>query len=862
MLLLLAVVAGMVYVIFKKTNAGPATEPEEQEEAGEQSEKAGGALWPSEWYYAVRNYPDFKPGVQAYTRALEQARGIGVTAARPRGSFPGFGAPWLVQGPANIGARVNTIKVHPTNPDIVYIGYSAGGVWKTTDGGLTWNPIFDDQTFLAIGDIELDPLDPETVYVGTGDPNISGYPFIGDGIWKSTDGGQTWSHLGLTAQRIVSRIIIHPTNPDIIYAATMGLPFERNSARGLYKTVDGGDTWQQILYIGNETGIIDLEMAPNNPNVLYAAAWDRIRNNQESVASGNNARVWKSADGGANWTMMGGGLPQNNKSRIGLAIDAQNGNRLLAMYANDTLTFHGIYVSDNGGQSWSPNSLIGLNPGFQSNFAWYFGKIFINPYNAQDWWALGVTTYRSIDGGQSWFQAVGWGQDVHVDHHDMAFLGPNSFLIATDGGLYRSDDDGNNWYKFENIPTTQFYRVAHNPHLPDFYYGGAQDNGTLGGTDTEMEAWFRIYGGDGFQAVFHPQDPNIFYCEWQNGGIVGTLDGGWFESATAGIEPSDRRHWDMQYILSQHDPNIFYTGTYRVYAGYGHLPQWTPISDDLTDGNIFGGRFHTISTLHESPINPEILYVGTTDGNVWRGNPLSQVWTNITAGLPNRYVSSVKASPTYANRVYVSHSGYRDNDFSPLLYRSDDQGATWTPIGGDLPALAINDIQVLPGHQDSVLFVATDGGVWGTLDGGQHWERLGTGMPYVAVYDLDINPAEKMLIAGTHARSIMSFPLDSLTIGGDVSTDAPTGPKPPTLSVTPSVADYQTTLAIEHLSLKKNADILIIDLNGRLLGQYELRGGARSERRIDLSGYAPGVYVALARTDGRVWGQKKFVVAR
>lgn len=861
-LIIAALVLGFLFFIFKnlQQQAPPAaTAPEEKEGATEAGAKKDAGLWPAEWFYAVREYPTFQPDVDAYAQALAELRRTEL-AAKPRGNWPGFTAPWTVQGPGNIGARINTIKAHPTDPNILYVGYSGGGLWKTVDGGNNWKPVFDQQTFLSIGDIELDPKNPNVVYAGTGDPNISAYPFIGDGLWKSTDGGQNWQHLGLTEQRIISKIIVDPTNSNILYVATMGLPFERNNKRGLYKTVNGGQSWQQVLFVAEQSGVIDLEMAPNDPKVLYAAVWDRIRNNRESVVSGDNARIWKTTDGGATWNKLGGGLPEGDQSRIGLSIDPLNGNRILASYAGSDLSFRGIYETTNGGLSWTQNQGTGFDTYFQSNFAWYFGKIRINPFNPNDIWALGVYTLRSTDGGRSWDVGVGFDQNVHADHHDMCFLDAQTMLLATDGGLYKSTDNGQNWHKQENIPTTQFYRVAHNPNQPEKYYGGAQDNGTVAGNATGRDAWEHLFGGDGFQAVFHPENPNVFYFEYQNGAIQGTTDGGQsFEDATDGIEGADRRHWDMPYIMSRTNYEVMYAGTYRVYRGTGHVPAWAPVSPDLTDGNVFGGRYHTISTLDESLFDPDLLYVGTTDGNVWTGNPSTQSWDNVSAGLPDRYVSAVKASRNDPDRVFVAMTGYRDNDFSPRLHRSDDRGKTWHAISGNLPNLAINDLQPIVGHQDSVLFAATDGGVYATLDGGKNWERLGRDMPFVPVYDLDFNATQKTLIAGSHARSIFSFPVDSLRLGSDVSAGEVGDRKPPTLNVWPTIAATEINIGVENLLSRQTAIVLISDLSGRIVWQAPFKGFQSRPLSVPIQDLAAGIYVAFARTDGKVWGRRKFV---
>ena len=855
--------AVLVFLLFllKNIKKDPTTAPEQNLEKESINSKDSSILRPAEWFFALREWPDFHTDIHTYTDALGAAQ-ASVLAARSRDGNMGFSAPWKLEGPGNIGARINTIAVHPSDPNIIYIGYSHGGVWKTEDGGQSWKSVFDDQNFLSIGDITFDPSHPSVVYVGTGDPNISGYPFIGDGVWRSVDGGDTWQHLGLDAQRIVSKIIVHPMLPSHIFVATMGLPFERNNDRGLYKSTTLGSSWQQKLFVNNESGVIDLVMSPTNPNTLYAAVWDRIRNNQESIVSGENARIWKSVDGGDTWTKLGGGLPEDVYSRIGLAIDPSNENHLFASYVNTSLSFSGLYETFDGGETWNNNPCQGLDFGFQSNFAWYFGKVRINPYNASDVWLLGVQSWRSLDGGETWKLAAGFDQGVHADHHDLVFLGPQTYLLATDGGLYRSVDQAVSWEKIENIPTTQFYRVAYNPHQPAFYYGGAQDNGTSVGNTSNLENWIRVFGSDGFQAVFHPTDPNIYYYEAQNGAIYGTTDGGNFDGALNGIDENDRRHWDMQYAISQHDPEVMYTGTYRIYQGFGHLPSWTPISEDLTDGIVFGSRYHTITTVNESPIDPDLLYVGTTDANVWRGNPASQSWINITAGLPERYVSAVKASPTDANRVFVSQTGYKSNDFAAHIHRSDDQGANWIPIVGDLPNLAVNDLVILPGHQDTVIFAATDGGVYGTTNGGLHWERLGTGIPTVPVYSLGINPAQKTLIAGTYARSLLSFPIDSLKLGENSSTFAPSGYAVPSLGISPNPASVSAVLTVGNLKSGQLSELSIVDLSGKTMLKKQVKGFGKHEETIDLQDFAPGIYFAFARTGGKVWGTRKFVVSK
>lgn len=848
-LILAALVLGLLYFVVSSLKKDEAlTTPETETEKSE--------IPPQDEFFAAREYPQFLPDIAAWSEAFAQAS-LQMAERGPNGSLD---APWTVQGPGNIGARVNTIKVHPTNHDIIYAGYSNGGIWKTTNGGQSWFPIFDQQPFLTISDIVLDPQNPNIIYAGTGDKNIGGYVSIGDGIWKSTDAGQTWQHLGLAAQRIISKIVIHPQNSNIIYAATMGLPFERNNDRGLYKSTNGGQTWQQVLFIDNQTGIIDLEMSPNNPEVLYASSWVRIRTNSESVVSGTKSGVWKSSNGGASWTRLEGGLPTNRKSRVSLAIDPSNANRVLAMYADSTLSFHNIYETVNAGTTWTPTPNIGLDPGFQGGFAWYFGGLEINPFNTDDVWAGGVEMWRSLDRGANWVMTTPewWLYEVHADMHEIVFLSENEILIGTDGGIYRTTDSGFSWLKIENIPATQFYRVAYNRFVPKAYYGGAQDNGSTAGNATDINNWFRLYGGDGFQPRFHPDNPNIFYFETQNGGLAGTLDSIGFDDATIGIDGSDRRSWDMPYMFSKHEPEFMYAGTYRIYQSIGHLPNWFPVSEDLTDGVIFGNSYHVITALDESDQTPGLLYAGTSDANVWRGDVDNQAWVNISAGLPQRYVSSIHPSPSVSNRVFVTQTGYRDNDFSSHIHRSDNNGATWIPIAGDLPPVSINDVLIVPNRGDSVLCVATDWGVYVTLNSGVNWKKLGTGMPNVRVFDLDINPSQKTLIAGTFARSIMTFPLDSLKSELISGADNPVNKE--SVRVWPSLLKAGSPLYVDlGESTTGNAFYLeIFHVDGRSLGRYPLNDNVP----VTLPETTPGTYIVRVTMNGKVLKVQKIVVAK
>ena len=720
--------------------------------------------YPNDLFSFQRSFPYKKLDIKAYERGVKEA----LLRKSERNTSPGFDAAWVNQGPGNAGGRANAIEVHPSNENIIYLGFAGGGVFKTTDGGTTWNPIFDDQPFLAIGEITMDPNDSETIYVGTGDPNITGYPAIGNGVYKSTDGGNSWTHLGLADQRIVSRIMVDPSDSDVIYVACMGLPFERNNDRGLYKSVDGGANWDQVLFVSNQAGIIDLVINPDNPQILYAASWDRIRNNEESIAAGPNALIHKTTDGGDTWSVLTNGLPTGNQGRIGLAMAKSDSDILVCMYVGTNQKLQGIYRTEDEGVTWtevSTSTSNGLGSSVLGGFGWYFGQIRIHPVN-DDWiYLLGVSLWFTSSNGNFWITATNGSQTTpHVDHHDLVFNFQNDIVLANDGGAYKKESNSSNYIDIENVPATQIYRVAYDPHHPDDYYGGTQDNGTQTGNASNMNAWSSVLGGDGFQMRFHPTDPSIVFAETQNGNIFKSTSGlSGFISSTSGINPGDRKHWDMQYIISPHDPDRMYTGTYRVYKSQtsGAL-FWNTISPDLTDGNIYGSSFHTISSLDESPLVENLLYVGTTDGNVWRTEDGGTNWDSLHATLPERYITSVKASPDLEDNVYVTVSGYRYNEFIPRVYKSTDKGDNWTSIAGNLPDLAVNDIVILPGQNDQILFVATDAGIYATTNGGVNWELLGTGMPMVTAYDMEWNEANNELVAGTFARSIYSYPIDSL----------------------------------------------------------------------------------------------------
>jgi photosystem II stability/assembly factor-like uncharacterized protein len=807
--------------------------------------------YPNDQFLLKNSNPDGSFDLKAYEAGLHQALDMN----NERNAEPGFDLEWTVQGPNNLGARVNTIAIHPTNEEIIYIGFSHGGVWRTTDGGQNWKPIFDDQLFPSISDITLDPADPSIVYVGTGDLNIPHNAFIGDGIYKSTDGGDTWEHLGLTEQRIISKIIVDPLNSDIIYAATMGIPMEFNQDRGLYKSIDGGQNWEQILFVSEQAGIIDMVMDPFDNQTIYASGWDRHRTNKLSIVKGPGARIFKTTDGGENWTMLEGGLPNLDiMGRTGLAISQKTQGLVYAMFVGENSQLFGVYRSEDGGENWTEVPTDEDQNGMSSNalggFGWYFGKIRVHPEIDDLLFLLGVDLWR-LDGDQ-WLRATPpwWQYSVHADKHDLIFTNDNDILLGTDGGLYKTEDLGSTWSDLENIPTTQFYRVGYNPHNPDWYYGGAQDNGTTGGNKDMINDWPRIWGGDGFQPVFHPDNPDIFYVETQRGNISVTTDGGQsFEPGDSGIDSGDDRNWDMPYMISHHTGDRLIAGTDRIYISENaEFPIFTAVSPNLTEfDDTTTTRNHNISTLFESPFDENLIYAGTADGRVWRTDEVFDFnWIEISDGLPDRYVSSVKASPTHLDWVYVTQTGYKDNEFIPRVHRSKDRGQSWEDISGDLPDIAVNDIFIIPNHEDSVLFIANDGGVYGSINAGEEWHRMGTDMPIIPVYDLEYNIENNEIFAATFARSIMSYDLDSLLfpfmpVDTVTSNESVFTPKS-SLKVYPSPAKEFVNIEFTNHEAGKNAEIIILDAKGRIMEEKTISQAGKQNVDFDISDWISGSY--------------------
>ena len=724
---------------------------------------------PNDWFFLQRAFPYDHLNREAHRRALQQAQTLRTTHKS------NAMAAWQLIGPTNIGGRITAMALSPSDPNTIYIGAAAGGVFITTDAGATWFPIFDDQPALSIGALAIDPNQAETIYVGTGEANGSIDSYPGDGIYKSTDGGLTWSNIGLQESNHIGRIAVHPRTSNVIYVAACGQLYGKNPERGIYKSSDGGRTWVRSLHLTDSTAAIDVAINPQQPDTVYAAMWERMRAPNRRRVGGFSSGIYRTLNAGQSWQLLSNGLPPAaaNRGRIGLAVAPSNPATIYAMYANDPGNFDGIYKSTDHGNSWRRVTAAGLPSGFLGGFGWYFGNIKVDPRNDNIVYALGVTFHKSSDGGNSWSNLLG---SIHVDQHALEFDPANSnrLMVGNDGGFYLSMNGGSSWAKSFELPITQFYAGTIDYLNPERTYGGTQDNGTLRTRTGRHNDWEEIFGGDGFYCLVDYTDAQFVYAEAQFGFLGRSTDGGnSFQLATSGINAGERKNWSTPVVMDPHNPRVLYYGAQRLYRSSNRAESWTPISADLTNGPgptsyVFG----TITTIAVSPADANVLYVGTDDANVWVTRDLGANWKKINAGLPRRWVTRVAADPEDANVAYVTFSGHQEDVFLPHIFRTENQGDDWIDLSSNLPEAPINVVVIDP-ENTAVLYVGTDVGVFYTADGGASWQPLGNGLPYVPVYDLSLHNPTRTLRAATHGRSFYEFDLNALTGAGAPKTNTP-----------------------------------------------------------------------------------------
>jgi photosystem II stability/assembly factor-like uncharacterized protein len=700
-------------------------------------------------------------------------------------------------GPARQNGRILHVAVNEKDPYTFYIAPSTGGLWKTVNNGTTFASILPRQSMVPIGHMTMAPSDPNILWVGTGDAASGRIPLRGFGVWKSADAGSTWTHMGLAETRHIGRIAVHPRDPNTVYVAAVGYHFSFNPERGLYKTTDGGKTWERILFISEKVGVVDVVIDPRNPNTVFAATYDKQRIPWNFDEGGPETGIYRSRDAGKTWARLAGGLPGGKLARAGLAIFPKNPNILYAVIDNqnrrpltpeeakqpsggrqgaskDRPIGGEVYRSDNGGDTWkkmnSDRDSIGGGK-------WY-GWIYIDPNDENIVYVPNVSFYRSVDAGKTWGKTgpENIASSFHVDYHAF-WIDPrnsNHLILGSDGGLAVSYDFGKTWDVFDHLPLAQYYAIGVDMEEPYNIYGGLQDNGSVkipsNGPSGEItrDDWRSVGGGDGMMNVVDPEDSRWLFNESQNGAIqrVDQRTGisRSIRPARAREKEALRFNWTAPIALSPHNSRILYLGAQVVFRSLNRGDSWQEISPDLTTndpekrkGNI---EFCTLTTIAESPVTPGIIWAGADDGKVQVTRNSGAQWTDTTAklaaaGAPEDYfVTRIFPSNHKEGTAYVAKAGWHRDVYKPYVFKTEDFGETWSSATGNLPegtVYAVIEDRKNPG----LLFVGTEMGVFGTLDGGKSWAPFGANLPpYALVNDLLIHPRDNDLVVATHGRGL------------------------------------------------------------------------------------------------------------
>ncbi|MCU0252694.1 MAG: hypothetical protein MUE61_21085 [Vicinamibacterales bacterium] len=812
---------------------------------------------------------------------------------------------WEPLGPSLQGGRIEAIAVAAPGSSTVYVGPGAGNVWKTTNNGMTWDPVFEHESAFAIGDIAVAPSSPNVVWVGTGEvqPRHSGPAFSGTGVFKSTDAGRTWRNMGLADTHHIGKIVVDAKNPDIVYVAAMGHAWSPNEERGVFKTVDGGATWTKSLYVNDRTGAIDLVMDPSDPKILYASLWQ--------IVSGPESGIYKTTDAGRTWVKLGNGLPAGPIGRSNVDVARSNPRVVYAFLDNATPTptpapapppgggrarptIGGeVYRSDDKGATWRRANAEDLYEVF-GIYGWKFCDIRVAPDNENEVYILGNRMYHSSDGGRT-YARIGEtirrvnpipGTAMHLDHHELWIdpANPARLILGNDGGVFTSWDRGRTWLHLNTLPIGQFYSVSADEADPYTIYAGTQDTGALMGASTwrpnedpgANDGWRYVWldkwtGGDAFVTLPDPTDPRWVYYEHQNGAMrrIDITAGNPFSGgpATEIVRPEAPRGekpyrfgWFTPFLISQHDPRTLYAGANVVLKTTNRAAAWRAISPDL--GETPGGEravvpYGSITTLSESRFAPGFLYAGTEGGHVWVTRNDGGQWTDVSGNLPRKWVTRVVASRHDAGTVYVSMTGYREDDVTAYLYRSTDFGATWTAIANNLPAESINVVAEDP-KRPGMLYIGTDAGVYVSMDHGAAWLSLCADLPTTPVMDLVVHQRENEIVIATHGRSL--FLLDVRPV--QALSDAVRASDLHLFDVRPVRLTWQPGRevppqpprgrALLHVWLKtpSEVEVAISDADRRAVRTMVLRGSAgvnRVEwdiRRDDGRDAPPGVYRA------------------
>lgn len=720
--------------------------------------------------------------------------------ARPAPELPLPGVVARSIGPATMSGRITSIAVVEKTPNVQYLGAASGGVWKTTDDGLTWSCVFEGRPLASVGAVAVSQSDPDVVYAGMGEANARNSVSWGNGVFVSRDAGKTWKHAGLAATQHIGKIVVHPSDPDVAYVAALGRVWAPNKERGVFMTKDGGKSWDHVLAIDEDTGAIDLRMEPGDPQTLYAALYavrrDGFSGGNPEKQFSTKAGLYRSRDGGKKWTKLTKGLPDRAIGRCGIDVYRKDPGVIYAVVQTDKTDIRvvagqkatdwkkgglgpvetgGIFRSADRGDTWVKINDLCPRP-------FYFSQIRVDPTDDTRLWVLGIPLFYSSDGGKNFRSAAG--QGVHVDHHDLWInpADPKHVILGNDGGLYYTQNTGQSWTAVKNLPISQFYMIGLDMQDPYRVYGGLQDNGSWGGpsrTDNPAgilnKDWTRVLGADGFHCQVPPDDPSTVYAEGQYGKLS-RID--LRAKRTTAITPkmqneTYRFNWSAPLILSAHDSKTLYYGGNALFKTTDRGATWKRISEDLTHGKFntkSASTGHTLTTIAESPLQPGVVYVGSDDGRIHVTQNDGKTWTDLSAKVPklprDRHVTRLECSPYAAETVFLSVSRHRNDDREPYVYRSDDFGQTWKSIASDLPSGGpVHVIRQDPKNKD-LLYAGTELGLYVSFDAGGSWQRLRQGLPHVPVHDVVVHPRALDLVVATHGRGIYvldAMPLQELT---------------------------------------------------------------------------------------------------
>ena len=702
-------------------------------------------------------------------------------------------------GPAFLSGRIADIAIHPENDNVWYVATGSSGVWKTENSGTTYEPIFDRESTYSTGCITIDPSDPSIIWLGTGE-NVGGrHVAYGDGIFKSEDGGRSWTNMGLRKSEHISEIIIHPDNSDVIWVASQGPLWSPGGERGLYKTIDGGKNWKKVLGGGEWTGVTDIHMDPRNPDRIYAATWQRHRTVAALMGGGPESGLHRSEDGGESWTELKSGLP-NYAGKIGFTLSPQKPDIL---YASVELEKRkgAVYRSEDRGSSWKKMSDLSLGYGTGPH---YYQELFASPHKFDRLYLMNVRILTSEDGGRTFVELTE--RAKHSDNHAIAFRDddPNYLLVGTDAGIYESFDLAETWKYHKNLPITQFYKVAVNNAFPFYHiFGGTQDNGSAGGPSRTDERqgirnahWYKILGADGHQTATDPEYNDIVYGEFQQG-VLHRVDLKTGEAVLIQPQPREgekyeRWNWDSPILVSPHKPSRLYFASQRLWKSENRGDSWEPVSGDLTRNEerlnlpIMGRRhgfdnswdfgamsnYNTITSISESPVREGVIYVGTDDGIIQVTTNGGDSWKKIPVtrlGLSERtFINDIKADNFDENTVYVSLDNHKEGDFSPYLFKSTDLGETWTSISNNLPKRNLIWRLVQDHVSKDLMFCATETAIYVTIDGGKKWHKV-PGAPTISFRDITIQKRENDLVAASFGRGF--FVLDDYSALREMSPE-------------------------------------------------------------------------------------------